>query len=53
MLTRIYGTCWETKDELAKYLDILKERKERDHRKIGRDLNLFTFNQLGGQGFPF
>ncbi|AIU33859.1 threonine--tRNA ligase [Metamycoplasma hominis] len=53
MLTRIYGTCWETKDELAKYLDILRERKERDHRKIGRDLNLFTFNQLGGQGFPF
>ncbi|MGC7184426.1 threonine--tRNA ligase [Metamycoplasma hominis] len=53
MLTRIYGTCWETKDELAKYLDILRERKERDHRKIGRNLNLFTFNQLGGQGFPF
>ncbi|QKX40383.1 threonine--tRNA ligase [Metamycoplasma hominis] len=53
MLTRIYGTCWETKDELAKYLDILRERKERDHRKIGRDLNLFAFNQLGGQGFPF
>ncbi|QKX31227.1 threonine--tRNA ligase [Metamycoplasma hominis] len=53
MLTRIYGTCWETKDELAKYLDVLRERKERDHRKIGRDLNLFTFNQLGGQGFPF
>ncbi|MDC8918770.1 threonine--tRNA ligase [Metamycoplasma hyosynoviae] len=52
MLTRIYGTAWETKEELDEYLQLLQERKERDHRKIGKDLNLFTFNQLCGQGFP-
>ncbi|QSF13804.1 threonine--tRNA ligase [Mycoplasma sp. Mirounga ES2805-ORL] len=51
-LTRIYGTCWETKEELNNYLEILNERKERDHRKIGKDLNIFTFNRLSGQGFP-
>ncbi|TPR53715.1 threonine--tRNA ligase [Metamycoplasma neophronis] len=52
MLTRIYGTSWETKEELDKYLFILEERKERDHRKIGKELNIFTFNQLSGQGLP-
>ncbi|PZV98729.1 threonine--tRNA ligase [Metamycoplasma auris] len=52
MLTRIYGTSWETKEDLDAYLKILEERKERDHRKIGKDLNLFMFNQLSGQGFP-
>ncbi|WP_027120965.1 threonine--tRNA ligase [Mycoplasma leonicaptivi] len=52
-LTRIYGTSWDTKDELEQYLEILKDRKERDHRKIGKELKLFTFNKLGGQGFPF
>ncbi|WP_036451800.1 threonine--tRNA ligase [Mycoplasma buteonis] len=52
-LTRIYGTSWETKEELDSYLEILKDRKERDHRKIGKELKLFTFNKLGGQGLPF
>ncbi|MBU4691122.1 threonine--tRNA ligase [Mycoplasma zalophi] len=52
MLTRIYGTSWQTKEELDNYLQILIERKERDHRKIGKELNIFTFNQLTGQGFP-
>ncbi|AWX69491.1 threonine--tRNA ligase [[Mycoplasma] anseris] len=52
MLTRIYGTCWETKEELDTYLTLLEERKERDHRKIGKELNIFTFNNLCGQGFP-
>ncbi|QJR44349.1 threonine--tRNA ligase [Mycoplasma miroungirhinis] len=52
MLTRIYGTSWQTKEELDNYLQILQERKERDHRKIGKELNIFTFNQLAGQGFP-
>ncbi|RIV16474.1 threonine--tRNA ligase [Mycoplasmopsis gallopavonis] len=52
-LTRIYGTSWESKEELASYLEILKDRKERDHRKIGKEMKLFTFNKLGGQGFPF
>ncbi|MBD5788757.1 threonyl-tRNA synthetase [Mycoplasma synoviae GX11-T] len=52
-LTRIYGTSWETKEELDEFLAILKDRKERDHRKIGKEMKLFTFNPLGGQGFPF
>ncbi len=51
-LTRIYGTSWETKKELDSYLSILKDRKERDHRKIGKEMNIFTFNLLSGQGFP-
>lgn len=52
-LTRIYGTSWETKEELDEFLAILKDRKERDHRKIGKEMKLFAFNPLGGQGFPF
>nr|WP_318033207.1 threonine--tRNA ligase [Mycoplasmopsis cynos] len=52
-LTRIYGTSWETQNELDEFLNILKERKERDHRKIGKELKLFFFNKLGGQGMPF
>ncbi|WP_406613539.1 threonine--tRNA ligase [Mycoplasma corogypsi] len=52
-LTRIYGTSWETKEELEQYLAILQDRKERDHRKIGKEMELFTFNKLGGQGMPF
>ncbi len=51
-LTRIYGTAWETKSDLESFLTILSERKERDHRKIGKELNLFMFDKLSGQGFP-
>ncbi|RMA77417.1 threonyl-tRNA synthetase [Metamycoplasma subdolum] len=51
-LTRIYGTSWKSEEELNEYLQILQERKERDHRKIGKELNIFTFSQLAGQGFP-
>lgn len=51
-LTRIYGTSWNTKDELDNYLAILKDRKERDHRKIGKEMKIFAFNPLCGQGFP-
>ncbi|MGL5204726.1 MAG: threonine--tRNA ligase, partial [Metamycoplasmataceae bacterium] len=51
-LTRIYGTAWELKTELDEFLQILVDRKERDHRKIGKELNLFTFDKLSGQGFP-
>ncbi|WP_240463524.1 threonine--tRNA ligase [Mycoplasma procyoni] len=51
-LTRIYGTSWETKEELNEFLELLKERKERDHRKIGKELNIFTFSHLSGQGLP-
>ena len=51
-LTRIYGTAWDSKEELEQYLNLLKERKERDHRKIGKEMNLFMFDLLSGQGFP-
>lgn len=51
-LTRIYGTAWETKEDLHSFLELLEERKERDHRKLGKELNLFMFDQLAGQGFP-
>jgi len=50
MLTRIYGTCFPTKDELDEYLKMHKEAKKRDHRKIGRALGLFTINNEVGQG---
>lgn len=51
-LTRIYGTAWDTKEELDDYLQLLQERKERDHRKIGKDLKIFAMSPLVGQGFP-
>lgn len=51
-LTRIYGTAWETEDQLNAYLQIRQERKERDHRKIGKDMEIFMFSPLSGQGFP-
>lgn len=51
-LYRIYGVAFETEEELKEYLDILEDRRQRDHRKIGKDLNLFTFNPLAGQGLP-
>lgn len=51
-LTRIYGTSWETKEELELYLNLLKERKERDHRKIGKEMKIFAFDYLSGQGLP-
>lgn len=52
MLTRIYGTAFPTKQELDDYLKLLEEAKKRDHRKIGKDLNLFVFSDLVGQGLP-
>lgn len=52
MLTRIYGTCWPSRDELEKYIVALEEAKKRDHRKIGQDLNLFVFSDLVGKGLP-
>lgn len=52
MLSRIYGTAFESKEALDKYLKKLKEAKERDHRKLGKELNLFSFHDEG-PGFPF
>ena len=51
-LTRIYGYAFDDKDELLKYEEILNDRKDRDHRKIGSEMELFTFNLLSGQGLP-
>jgi len=50
MLTRIYGTCFPAKEELENYLKMLEEAKKRDHRKIGRELELFTINNEVGPG---
>ncbi len=52
MLTRIYGTAFFTKDELADYLNMIEEAKKRDHRKLGRELGIFTMMEEG-PGFPF
>ncbi|ORU24325.1 threonine--tRNA ligase, partial [Francisella tularensis subsp. holarctica] len=45
MLTRIYGTCWATKEDLEQYLNMLEEAEKRDHRKIGKVLDLFHFQE--------
>ena len=52
MLQRIYGVCFETKEELEEHLNILEEAKKRDHRKLGKELNLFMFSEYG-PGLPF
>lgn len=49
-LQRIYGISFETKEELEKHLQKLEEAKERDHRKIGKELDLFTINEKAGSG---
>ena len=52
MLQRIYGTAFFKKDELKKHLKMLEEARERDHRKIGKELDLFMNSQKVGQGLP-
>lgn len=52
MLTRIYGTAWETAQELEEYLNLLEEAKKRDHRVLGQKLNLFVIDPLVGKGLP-
>ncbi len=52
MLTRIYGTYFATKEDLDKYLWQVEEAKKRDHRKLGKELDLFTFSELVGSGLP-
>ncbi len=51
-LTRVYGVLFETKEELAEYNQRLVEAKKRDHRKLGKELDLFTFSDLVGSGLP-
>ncbi len=52
MLTRIYGTCFPDKEQLKEYLDRIEEAKKRDHRKLGKELGIFTIMEEG-PGFPF
>ena len=52
MLTRIYGVSFETEDELKEYLERIEEAKARDHRKLGKELDLFCFSDLVGAGLP-
>jgi threonyl-tRNA synthetase len=52
MLQRIYGTAWESKKELEAYLHQLEEAKKRDHRKLGRELEIFIFDDEVGPGLP-
>jgi len=51
-LTRIYGITFPKQKELTEYLELLEEAKKRDHRKLGKELELFTFSQKVGQGLP-
>jgi len=51
-LQRIYGTAFEKQSQLEEHLRILEERKERDHRKLGKELDIFTISQKVGQGLP-
>ena len=52
MLTRIYGVAFKTETELKEYLDRLEEARLRDHRKLGKELDLFCFSDLVGAGLP-
>ncbi len=52
MLTRIYGVAFETEEELDEYLKRQEEAKKRDHRKLGKELDLFCFSELVGSGLP-
>jgi len=53
MLQRIYGTVWPSKKELKQYLAWLEEIEKRDHRKLGRDLDLFSFHEEAGAGLVY
>ena len=53
MMQRVYGTAWFDKKDLKNYLTMREEAKERDHRKLGKELDLFMISQEVGQGLPF
>lgn len=52
VLTRIYGTCWPSEEALNNHLAVLEDRKARDHRKLGKQLGIFMFDDLVGKGLP-
>jgi threonyl-tRNA synthetase len=51
-LTRVYGISFPKQKDLTDYLELLEEAKRRDHRKLGKELELFAFSQKVGQGLP-
>lgn len=51
-MQRVYGVAFETKEELKQHLEMLEEAKKRDHRKLGKDLDLFVFSEMVGSGLP-
>src|SRR5690606_19031796 len=51
-LTRMYGISFPTQKDLTEYLELLEDAKKRDHRKLGKELELFTFSPKVGQGLP-
>ena len=53
MLQRIYGTAWESKEDLERHLERLKEIERRDHRRLGKDLDLFSVHEEAGAGLVF
>lgn len=52
VLQRIYGICFQNEEDLNEHLALLEDAKERDHRKLGKDLGLFMMDELVGKGFP-
>ena len=52
MLQRIYGVCYENEEDLAKHLEAIEEAKQRDHRKIGKEQEIFMTHELVGAGMP-
>ena len=52
MLQRIYGVCFRNEEDLNDYIKELEDRKARDHRKIGKDLDIFMNHDLVGKGMP-
>ena len=52
VLQRIYGVCFPTKEELEEHLNFLEEAKQRDHRKLGKEMGIFMFADLVGRGLP-
>lgn len=52
VLQRIYGVCFPTKEELEAHLQLLEEAKERDHRRLGKELGIFMFSDIVGKGLP-
>ena len=52
MLQRIYGVCYQNEEDLKEHLQMLEEAKERDHRKLGKDLGIFMMSDLVGRGLP-